>query len=134
MEGGDPVGWVEVSVGDVTLGKKSYAENQSKPNPVEIVWEEKFGIEIHYPVGKKPITQCTQPEALWTCTMQFETLNEPAMDEVRDLRVGPHMVTTSLQSICMYLDRKRMVQSQGTNDFVYRCSLSFVEANDGGGT
>lgn len=125
-------GHVKVRIGVIELGKPATPGARSKPNPKEISWEQKFGIEVHYPVGRKPITECVQPEALWVSTIQFETTTEDGMTEVRDLTVGPHYVTTSLHKICMYLERKRMVQPSGTDDFKYSVTLGLIEANDGG--
>jgi len=138
------LGFVQVKIGSVRLGKREQIEKggspwerkrseaPAKPNPIDITWEQRYGIAIHEPVGRKPITQVTGPKALWTCTMQFNVTNEDSMAEVRDLTVGPHIVRTSLDSLCMYLERKRMTQPGGTNDFYYNCTLSFIEANDRG--
>jgi len=125
-------GHVKVEIGKVRLGEPATPTAPGKPNPKEISWEQKFGIERHYPTGRKPITECVQPLALWEATIQFETTTETGMAEIRDLPVGPHYVRTSLHKICMYLERKRMVQLAGTDDFKYSVTLGLVEANDGG--
>jgi hypothetical protein len=125
-------GRVRVKIGSVRLGVPLGSETPSRPNPKDIVWEQVYGIEKKYPVGRKPITQVTQPLALWTATITYEVTHDAAMNEVRDLGVGPHLVETSLHKICMYLERKRMSQHPGTDDHRYNVTLQLIEANDGG--
>lgn len=131
------MGKVRVKIGEIKLGDKAAigvngGETRSKPNPKDITWEQEFGIEIHKPTGRKPITQVTSPEALWYATINFNTVEDLERDRVIALGIGPHYVVTAGHKHCMYLKRKRMVQPSKTDDGYSDVSLQLVEANDGG--
>lgn len=140
--------FVKVKIGpDIVLGVRDAMEpDLSKPNPVEINWWQEFTIVEHHVVGNKPLTQCTEPEALWKCSIKLHTLasEDPATSHASEtlkaiykMNAGPYWIEDSLTThagpgrICMYLEKKEIPQKAGTKDWFREITLQFKEANDG---
>lgn len=131
----------------IVLGVRNATNpDYSKPNPVEINWWQEFTIVEHHVVGNKPLTQCTEPEALWKCSIKLHTLasEDPAtshasktLKSIYKMNAGPYWIEDSLTThagpgrICMYLEKKEIPQKAGTKDWFREITLQFKQANDG---
>jgi hypothetical protein len=129
-----------VKIHGIELGIRSNEDLEtSKPNPIELQYSWESEIVVHKTVGQKPITQCTIPEGLWSLVVRFNTLKGPdgglsdVLTKVKELKAGPGMVSTALfnEGICMYLQKKHITQTKGTEDYYHTVELTLIEANDG---
>lgn len=137
-----------VKIGPVTLGIMDFMDpDRSQPNPSEIRWWKEHNITEHHVVGNKPLTQCTEPEALWHCSIKLVTLAEddPAKSHFSDtlkklagMDAGPWWVEDSMTThgpfpgrLCMWLKRPEFTQKAGTKDWYRIVDIQLLEANDG---
>ncbi|MCX8207526.1 MAG: hypothetical protein N3G75_06805 [Methanothrix sp.] len=125
-------GYVRFAINGVVFGSldESGLENRNDPNPRSIRWSQENNIVVASIPGFVDKTQCTDRRGLWRLDVRIRTLTREKRDFLRDLGPGPHRVTTSLQSRCMYLRSKEAEQVEGEDDLTWMWNLSFIEAND----
>lgn len=144
----DEGGAKRVKIGSVVLGIRDFANpDWSQPNPNEIKWWRDFNVVEHHVVGHKPLTQCTEPEALWHCSIRLVTLADQdtslshlskKLQILAGMNAGPWWIEDSFTThgpmggkLCMYMKRPEFTQKAGTKDWYRVVDLQFVEANDG---
>lgn len=123
-----------IFIGDIELGvRRDDAPDTSKPNPTSMSWSQKFKIVPKDVMGEKPVTICTCPKALWTCTMEFSTLdNRPeVLQPVIDMDAGPHYIRDVIHDRCMLLDSKTIDRVKASKDYYHVVKLVFTENNPG---
>jgi len=137
-----------VKIGPVELGIRDFSNPDfSKPNPSEIKWWRENNVVEHPVVGHKPLTQCTEPDTLWHCSIRLSTLADQDtatshfsenLKKLAKMNAGPWMVEDSFTThgleagrLCMYLKKPEFTQKAGTKDWYRIVDLQLVEANDG---
>ena len=131
-----------VKIHGIELGVRDMNDPDiSQPNPLEIRYSQEMEIVVHKTVGRRPKTQCTIPDGLWTVLVKFVTLKgtdghlSKVLTDIKDLNAGPGRVETALfgsPGVCMYLQKKEIVQTKGAKDWYHSVELSLIEANSGG--
>jgi hypothetical protein len=130
-----------VRIHGIELGLRDMADpDTSQPNPTEIRYTQEFEIVVHKTVGTKPKTQCTIPEGLWNVMVKFNVLKGPDNDlskvltDIKALDAGPGRVESAFfgsPGVCMFLQKKEIVQSKAAKDWYHSVELSLIESNPG---
>lgn len=126
------VGYVRFAIDGFAFGQQGDPGKRQDPNPRSIRWSQENTIVTAQIPGHRNKTQCTDPGGggLWRLDVRLRTLTREARDFLKALTPGPHVVQTSLMTLCMYLVSKVAEQVEGEDDLTWSWSLSFLEAND----
>lgn len=120
---------IPVRIGSLHLGTELICLD---PNPQRITYTQDFKITVHDCLPK-PKTQCTQPEGLWSISMEFITTSEEASEKIVRMNAGPYWVETDRIKLPCYIAKKRGVQEPGNKD-VMKWTIDLIECYDGSGT
>jgi len=122
-----------VKIGSVMLGMTPpFNPDEGQPNPLLIEWAQGNTINKIDIVGAKQKTECTNDNGLWKLTIKFRTLRKHAAiyDVLKTMKAGPHLISTSFQELCMYLESKTILQVFSTSDEYFEWTMTFTEQND----
>lgn len=125
-------GYTRFAINGIVFGSldENGLESRNDPNPRSVRWSQENEIVVAPIPGFVDKTQSTGTRGLWRLDVRIRTLTREKRDALRDLGPGPHTITTSLQSMCMYLRSKEAEQVEGEDDLTWMWNLSFIEAND----
>jgi hypothetical protein len=129
-----------VKIHGIELGIRDMDDpDTSHPNPLEIRYTQEMEIVIHKTLGQKPLTQCTIPEGLWSIFVRYTSLKgadgalAETLKKIKGLTAGPRKFYSALfdEGLCTYIQRKEIVQTKGTKDWMHTVELTLIEANGG---